>query len=205
LLSIFLAWKMDFGFILNWISADEWGPPVIVSVGPRRVLIGHRGRCPPAARAGIKLPGRQLLSEASVAVPKLSRLASAPVSSAMPPAAANPSAATCRYSFTLSRSQAPGHFFPSVAGAVAPEAPPPSSSPVSGPPSSPQHFAATFAGHPHSVLPSSAGCHAATHLHLRQSASAMPTPSPPLPRLEHKPKVTHQRFKVASASRSRPR
>jgi hypothetical protein len=196
---------MDFRFILNWISADEWGPPVIVSVGPRRVLIGHRGRCPPAARAGIKLPGRQLLSEASVAVPKLSRLASAPVSSAMPPAAANPSAATCRYSFTLSRSQAPGHFFPSVAGAVAPEAPPPSSSPVSGPPSSPQHFAATFAGHPHSVLPSSAGCHAATHLHLRQSASAMPAPSPPLPRLEHKPKVTHQRFKVASASRSRPR
>jgi hypothetical protein len=171
-------------------------PPVIAYVGPHRVLIGRAGWRRPAAVCPYKNPR----SKASIAVPKLPRLASAPVSSAAPPAAANPSAATCRCSLTLSRSQAPRHFFPAVAGAVAPEAPPPSSSPVSGPPSPPQHFAAAFAGHPTSVLPSSAGCHAAVHLHLRQSVSTVLAPSHPLPRREHTLDVAHRRFKAASTS-----
>jgi hypothetical protein len=165
--------ESDFRFVLNQNSADAWGPPIGDFVAGCRASIGHHGRHPPAARADIKLPGQQLLSEASVVVPKLSRLASAPVSSAALPTAANPSAATCRCSLTLSRSQALRHFFPSVVGAAAPESPPPSSSPVSGPLSSPQHFAAAFAGHPHSALSSSAGCCTAAHLHLRQSLSPL--------------------------------
>jgi hypothetical protein len=172
------------------------GPPVIACVGPCRVLIGRAGRRHPTAICPYKNPR----SEASITVPKLPLLASAPVRSVVPPAAA-----TCRCSLTLSRSQAPRHLFPAVAGAVAPEAPPPSSSPVSGPPSSPQHFAAALIGHPHSILSSSTGCHAAVHLHLRQSASTVPAPSPPLPRLEHMLEVTHRRFKAASTSRTRPR
>jgi hypothetical protein len=56
MLSIFLAWKMDFGFILNRISADEWGPPVIARVGPRRVLIGRAGRRRPTAVCPYKNP-----------------------------------------------------------------------------------------------------------------------------------------------------
>jgi hypothetical protein len=166
------------------------------NVGPRRVLIGRAGR----RRPTVVCPYKNPRSEASITVPKLLLLASAPVSSAAPQAAA-----TCRCSLTLSRSQALCHFFPAVAGAVAPEAPPPSSSPVSGPPSSPHHFAAALIGHPHSILPSSTGCHVIVHLHLCQFASTVSAPSPPLPRLEHTLEVTHRPFKAASTSRTHPR
>jgi hypothetical protein len=43
-LSIFLTWKMDFGFILNRISADVWGPPVIGSIATCPVLTGCHGQ-----------------------------------------------------------------------------------------------------------------------------------------------------------------
>jgi hypothetical protein len=66
-------WNLISGSILNQNSSDVWGPPVGVSVVGCHASIGHRGRRPPAARAGIKLPDRQLLSEAFVAVPKLLR------------------------------------------------------------------------------------------------------------------------------------
>jgi hypothetical protein len=55
LLSIFLTWKMNFGFILNRISADEWGPPVIARAG-RRVLIGRAGRRRPTVVCPYKNP-----------------------------------------------------------------------------------------------------------------------------------------------------
>jgi hypothetical protein len=43
LLFIFLVWKMDFGFILNQILADVWGPPVIGSIATCPVLTGCCG------------------------------------------------------------------------------------------------------------------------------------------------------------------
>jgi hypothetical protein len=39
-------------------------------------------------------------------------------------------------------------------------------------------------------------------IELHQSTTTVPAPSPPLPRLEHKPEVAHRRFKDASTDRS---
>jgi hypothetical protein len=72
-LAIFAALESNFRFVLNQNSTDAWAPPIGDSVAGCHASIGHRRRHPPAARAGIKLPSRQLLSEASVAVSELPR------------------------------------------------------------------------------------------------------------------------------------
>jgi hypothetical protein len=163
---------------------DAWGPPIGDSVARCHASIGHRGWHPPAASVGIKLPDLN-------SCPKLLPCPSA--SLFKPHRRLRVSATTAVFSLASHSAAVPKLRCQSIGAQRRAAVPLPVVAVVPAGPASRRLAPRAWLQLTTALTLSSVavgGCAPPHGIELHQYARVVPAPSPPLLRLEHKPKVT---------------